>query len=189
MDSQVPTQPVALLDDVVELFWQRGFHDVCVEDIVRHTGLNRHTLYGKFGSKLGLFREALDHYAVRNIQAFDEVLVDGPSARASLAALLQLRDNDQHPFWSAVRTRGCLAARTVDELGREHPELKQPMDDVGRHLLTRVEELLRRGQAEGEINPRHSPPELAAVFVACFVAPLAWSGVRVQPEALLALLD
>jgi TetR/AcrR family transcriptional repressor of nem operon len=182
-------EPQATLDEVVELFWEKGYHDVCVEDIVHRTGLNRHTLYGNFGSKLGLFRAALAHYLERNVRAIDEALPSRGGAQERITALLALRSNAEHPFWRGVRERGCLAARTADELGREHPELKQPMDDLGRHLLGRVEAIVREGQVAGEIANDRDPADIASIVVSCFMAPLAWSGAHVSPQALSSILS
>lgn len=181
--------PDRTLDEVVDLFWLRGYHDVCIEDIVHSTGLNRHTLYDHFGSKLGLFRAALDRYAEQRRSDLDALLLAEGSPRERLDALVAAVTRSDHPFGSMLRERGCLAARTADQLGRSHPELRLAMDTVGRHLLARVAQVVREGQACGELRSDVDADDAAAVVTACVLAPLAWDGAGERCAAVLALLS
>ncbi len=51
-----------VLDNAMEIFWEKGFNGVSMDDIVKHTGLNRRSMYALFKDKEGLFKDALDHY-------------------------------------------------------------------------------------------------------------------------------
>lgn len=188
MARPVRFNPQQDLDGVVELFWERGYHDVCVEDIVHRTGLNRHTLYGSYGSKMGLFQAALDHYTQRNVQAIDDVLLGESPPEDRLAAILELCRKSDHPFWRDVLTRGCLASRTADELGGQHPELKQPMNTLGRHLVARIREVVGEAQASGQVRSELDADDVAAAIGSAVLAPLAWEGAATRPLAVLSLI-
>ena len=43
----------------MNLFWKQGFHATSMQDIVQNVGLSRSSLYESFGSKQGLFDQAL----------------------------------------------------------------------------------------------------------------------------------
>lgn len=55
--------PEKTLDDVMRLFWKKGYTVTSVEDMVQHTGVSRYGLYGTFGGKHDVFMAALDRYA------------------------------------------------------------------------------------------------------------------------------
>ena len=46
----------------MELFWQKGYADTSVSDLVAHLKINRFSLYNSFGDKLSLYRESLSYY-------------------------------------------------------------------------------------------------------------------------------
>ena len=178
------------LEQVVDLFWTRGYHDVCVEDIVLHTGLNRHSLYGRYGNKMGLFRAALDRYLTRIHEALDMSLARRSSPTDALQRLLALRDPGltDGSFWQSIQERGCFAARTAEELGPTHPEFKQAMNDLAEGLSERVKTILQEGQESGEFRNDRPARDLAAVVVCCFMAPLLWPGVADRTRSCLDLI-
>jgi AcrR family transcriptional regulator len=47
------------------VFWRHGFEACNVRELEKATGLTASSLYNRFGSKEGLFTEALDHYLVQ----------------------------------------------------------------------------------------------------------------------------
>ena len=51
-----------VLDNAMELFWQKGYENVSMADLVSYTGLNRRTMYSLFVDKEGIFKDALDNY-------------------------------------------------------------------------------------------------------------------------------
>lgn len=52
---------VALLDSATELFLQRGFEAVSLDDIVNHAGGSKASIYKYFGNKDGLFKAICDY--------------------------------------------------------------------------------------------------------------------------------
>jgi TetR/AcrR family transcriptional repressor of nem operon len=97
-------------------FWDRGYQGTAVSDIERRTGLNRSSLYLAFGSKRGLFGNALERYEDGFISDMLHTMEDGPAELASIGA-----------YFSAVKAvfledpprsqRGCLMVNTMAELG------------------------------------------------------------------------
>lgn len=51
-----------VLDNAMELFWQKGYENVSMADIVSYTKLNRRTMYSLFKDKEGLFKDSLENY-------------------------------------------------------------------------------------------------------------------------------
>src|SRR5258708_33708597 len=56
-----------VLHKAMEVFWTRGYEGASVQDLVKHMGINRQSIYDTFGDKHALFLQALDRY--REIQS------------------------------------------------------------------------------------------------------------------------
>jgi TetR/AcrR family transcriptional regulator, transcriptional repressor for nem operon len=50
------------LRKAMEVFWSRGYEAASIEDLVKHMGINRQSLYDTFGHKHALYLKALDRY-------------------------------------------------------------------------------------------------------------------------------
>src|ERR1044072_8167623 len=98
-----------------DLFWERGYEATSLADLERVTGLNRSSLYQEFGSKHGLFVEALRNY-VREIAEPRLAGMRGPGGVVdyftSLAADLRRGGG-----------RGCLMVNSITELGGLDPDV------------------------------------------------------------------
>ncbi len=50
------------LDRAMRVFWEKGYYDTSIEDLMVRTGLHRAAIYGAFGSKKKLFEALLARY-------------------------------------------------------------------------------------------------------------------------------
>lgn len=50
------------LHQAMTLFWQKGYANTAISDLVDHLQINRFSLYNAFGDKQKLYYEALDRY-------------------------------------------------------------------------------------------------------------------------------
>ena len=178
MPRSVKLDHEVALDLALELFWQRGYRAVNVNDLARDTGLNRHALYGRYGNKHGLAMAVLQRYCAEATRRVQEVLGGTGSPRERLQRLLHLREPDcADPFWRSMLDRGCLAARLVSEMRPEHPEVADLAAQTTVQLLADVTGVLREGQAEGEFRRDLDADVLATTVVS------GWMAALVMPEA------
>ena len=54
-----------VLNNAMELFWEKGYEGVSMGQLVKYTGLNRRTMYSLFKDKEGLFKDALENYYIK----------------------------------------------------------------------------------------------------------------------------
>ena len=168
----------AALDLALELFWQRGYRDVSVDDLVRETGLNRHTLYGRYRNKYGLALVLLERYCSEGTRRLEEVLHGDGSPRQRLQQLLDLRDPDcTDPFWRRMLERGCFAMRMVTEMRETHPEVVGLVSQRTSALLDEVTAIVREGQERGEFRRDLGADVLATTIVS------GWIAALIVPEA------
>lgn len=189
MARPITFDPDEALDQALEVFWTRGYHDTSVEDIVQASGLNRHSLYARYGSKLGLLRAVTTRYREQARQRIEALLDSSGAAPDQVAALLALRDNGvDDPIFGPVETRGCFMERIGKELRHTHPEFhdgfREFAADVERHLAR----VIQRGQERGEVAAQRSASELAAVILAGFLLPIVYQPDSSHSQAFVSLL-
>jgi TetR/AcrR family transcriptional repressor of nem operon len=110
-----------VLDNSIALFWQNGFSASSMQQVVKTTGLKPGSIYLAFGSKEGLFREALDRYAQRSIAQIRDVLNSGASVGEGICRFLEERVQDS----TKKNYRSCLLVKTQLELAAEGNKLHE----------------------------------------------------------------
>lgn len=129
--------------------WRRGYEASSAKALAELLGISRSSLYNAFGSREVLFLEALDLYFARTP---DRVLSDVPENASILGTLtatfreicrVRARDNE---------AKGCLAVNCVAELVGVDETLGPALVTIFEKSLARLESLLRRAAARGEIE-------------------------------------
>src|SRR5690606_6207018 len=62
------------IETAMRLFWRHGYEGVSISDLTKEIGVAPPSLYAAFGSKAGLYREALERYEA-NFGAIDSASV------------------------------------------------------------------------------------------------------------------
>ncbi len=130
----------AVLDQALQLFWERGYEGTSLADLETHLGLGRQSLYNSFGDKHALFLKALERYR-RSVS--DPALAQLNSPEAGLATIRAFFDGGVKAFTSDTR-RGCLVANTISERGDDGDALvrcnhsREDMERAFRNALTRA---------------------------------------------------
>ena len=143
----------AVLDRVVELFWEKGFEATSVNDIVDATGLNKSSLYNAFGSKDALFERALEKYMAMRISMLTAMLTDGTAGLDDIEALMQFMELE---LTSDAGGRGCLAVNTSTELGYRDDAARAASNEYRTAIRAALTAVLTRAEARGEIEPGSS---------------------------------
>lgn len=119
-----------VLDKSVDLFWQHGFNASSMQQVVKTTGLKPGSIYLAFGSKKGLFREALERYAHKSFVHIRNVLDSAPSIGEGLCghleAVIQQSTRENYCSCFLVKTRLELAAEGSDL----HELASAKLDDI-----------------------------------------------------------
>lgn len=89
-----------VLDNAMELFWDKGYENVSLEELVTHTGLNRRTMYSLFKDKKGIFKDSLDNYQQKISKNVIKLLIDNPGKKGIELFLKRFTFNEDF--------KGCL---------------------------------------------------------------------------------
>jgi TetR/AcrR family transcriptional regulator, transcriptional repressor for nem operon len=101
------------LDEAMLLFWEKGYSDTSIEDLMARTGLHRAAIYGQFGSKKKLFKALLARYRA-NVTA--RRLAPLKASGAAFAELKQLFHQFRDTQATPVGRLGCLMCLTAAEV-------------------------------------------------------------------------
>ena len=89
----------------MEVFWAKGFDGASLADLRAAMGINSPSLYAAFGSKEGLFREAVALYGVTEGTEIWTALPQAPTAREAIERFLRA---SAVSFTRPDRPAGCL---------------------------------------------------------------------------------
>lgn len=149
------------LSHALTVFWTRGYADASMTDLTTAMGINSPSLYAAFGSKEGLFREAVRLYAEREGATLWASMGEAATAREAIEGLLLAT---AAASGQCDRPKGCLLV-----LSGAHPDALPPMicgemAAIRKDSLAKMEARLREGQAAGEIAPDADPAAMAAFY-------------------------
>src|SRR6185369_14365832 len=105
--------PEAALAQAMATFWDAGYAATSLDDLAAATGMNRPSLYGAFGDKRALYRQAIASYRANARQKLAAALADDvplPEARGDLAGGLREIDKAFEARIRHARDTGELAA-------------------------------------------------------------------------------
>lgn len=139
----------AALDTAMRLFWLKGYDATSISDLTDAMGIGSPSLYASFGSKDGLYAEALKHYAKQHEALVFTRFFDAQTAREAVQGLLvdtaQSLTSDLFdvPY-------GCMV--TLSTVDRDaHPELNELVRASRAVTLERLKARLADGVSSGEI--------------------------------------
>jgi AcrR family transcriptional regulator len=148
------------LEKAMIVFWQKGYDDASITDLVKAMGITPPSLYAAFGNKQSLFLRTLQHYA------------EGPSSYA-LKALdaLTARQVAEQRLYATIEARcdsawppGCLATQTAARWGGGKSAIGQAILANGARLHKAYVERFERAKAEGDL-PQAADPEALARYL------------------------
>ncbi|WP_329172716.1 TetR/AcrR family transcriptional regulator [Streptomyces sp. NBC_01477] len=157
--------------EAARLFWRRGYSGTSTRALTAALGLSSSSLYAAFGSKAGLFEEAVRTYAERYREIYQQGVAE-PDIRTVLERILIgsvhefTQPDDTHPgclISSAVMTDRADTLDTTAYVAALHRANEQA-------LLRRVERAVR----DGELAPGTSAAALTGLVQTL------WHGLSVR---------
>lgn len=77
------------LDKAMSMFWRLGYEGAHLAALVKHTGLNRFSLYKEFGGKAGLYEAALERFLGYLLGQYREILTAQPQGLENIETVLR----------------------------------------------------------------------------------------------------
>jgi AcrR family transcriptional regulator len=147
-----------ILANAIQLFKERGFDEVTIDDIIGRLEISQATFFNYFPSKDAILEQAAEDTVGRYREMLEhEVRRDAPTAekvRRLLEAMGRGIQADKR-FYRALFTRSVLNFGNV--------RAERMLSDLSAALL-------REGQRRGEIGTEYDPHELAEIFIGTYYA-------------------
>ena len=142
-----------VLDAAVGVFWTNGYEGASMDDLTGAMGINRPSLYAKFGNKHGLFLAALDRYIETNSTAQSLPLMQESDLRAAIEGyyreIIRTVTSEDGP-------KGCLIACVATEISERDEAVREKISTLLGQAETLLDERLANegyGQKECGSDP------------------------------------
>lgn len=146
------------LHKAMEVFWSRGYGAASIQDLIKHMGINRQSLYDTFGDKHALYLQTLDRYSEVEGRRIFELLEQPGSVKK---ALRQLFEGVVEGSLSEGQRRGCFMGNAMSELaGRCKETAARTCSNMAATEEAFYRALLR-GKKEGELKEVRDPRAVA----------------------------
>ncbi|MBV9940495.1 MAG: TetR/AcrR family transcriptional regulator [Solirubrobacterales bacterium] len=163
--------PEEVLDQSMHAFWERGYHETSVDDLVKLTGVRPGSLYNAFpGGKHGLFLETLARYSKlvvpEKLGALERTGAGLPKLRAYFDGLVEDLTLPEGRI-------GCLMVNSAMELAAVDSEVREAvrahMSRLERHAERALRNAKRRGEIPADVSPRAKATQLMATGMGLMV--------------------
>ncbi len=147
-----------VIENATNLYWKKGYHATSMRDLQNAIDMRPGSIYAEFGSKDGVFKASLEHYAQLGLAQLESLKTEFVSPLARLKAFVkQAVINTQQDAPSCV----CMLAKTVAELTEEQSELFQVARDSLKQVERQFEKLITEAQQLDEVSRDKDAMELA----------------------------
>jgi TetR/AcrR family transcriptional regulator, mexJK operon transcriptional repressor len=148
-----------IMQQAAQLFIERGYEQVTIDDIVAKVGGSKRTLYDHFGGKAELFAAVIKAYCAREHRN----LLAGVNSNSSLERQLAKIGTN---FLTMILDKQTLEFhRLMVSMGRNFPSVGQVFFEAGpRTASAIVGDWISHHQAEGKLAPGN-PERLASLFL------------------------
>lgn len=159
------------LEQAMQLFWQKGFANTSIADLVQRLGINRFSLYNSFGDKQALYEAALQRYLAKTMQHLQPLMQPDAGLAQIEAFLRQFEQRQQdNPF-------GCFIQNAVVEYAGTDAMVTAQAQQLFSQVQVALRSALENGQQQGDISLKLSADDLAALML------VQMQGMRVLSKA------
>ncbi len=162
--------PEERLDRAMQVFWEQGYYDTPIEDLIGRTGLHRAAIYREFGSKKKLFEALLARYRAKVTAGMLAQLRAPDAAAVQLEQFLrQLGDFAASPDGRF----GCLMCQTTSEVSPHIRSVAWIVSDYLNELRVLFRRACLNARQRGEIRRGSDADQMADYLVGAVLGLMA----------------
>ena len=151
-----------VLDHAITTFWANGYRGASLDDLTESMGISRPSLYATFGSKHGLFLEAIDRYAETLGSRPMKALFGDRDIRQAVATFFE---TSIHCATTEGRPRGCLIASVATEEAENDEQVREKVSGMFAETDRVIADRFLVARDDGQIPPGSDPRALARMVI------------------------
>lgn len=167
----------AVIEQIMEVFWEKGYEATSISDLTEATGLKRGSLYNAFGDgKQELFLRSLLKYdreqraaTIKQLEAIED----------PIAALDELFDALVQQAMADTEKKGCMLVNTSLNMAHYDESVQKLIIKGMEEFAAFFERLVKRGQTTGQISELVKPRPTSRALLTFVV------GIRVMSRGVL----
>ena len=136
------------LDQAMDVFWQKGYADTSIDDLVRATGVSRYGIYGTFGNKRDLFLAALDRYAQMTAGVVQRQLRQPDASLPQIKGYFDDIMRLSNAKWVEL---GCMICNTAIEVAPQDEQIATTVQGYLTNQTAVFAKALKNAKAKGEL--------------------------------------
>jgi len=155
------TDPDAVLDTAMKLFWERGYEATSMNDLAAATGMAKPGLYATFGDKETLYAKALARYVAKGSPEFQEIF----NAPVSLEIFLRrYLDTVAASLLDTSTPCGCFIVNSMIDCASQSAALEALGREVNKKRNDAMVKRFRAARKQGELPADADVRALADFF-------------------------
>ncbi|MEL6063972.1 MULTISPECIES: TetR/AcrR family transcriptional regulator [unclassified Methylobacterium] len=166
-------------------FWTRGYEGTSMADLVNALGIASARIYAAFGSKVALFREAVEHYEAGAGGFATRALAEELTARQAIERLLR---EAVELYTRGDGPKGCMVVAAATNCAAENDAVADWLAERRRLRTASIVERLERAVTEGELPSSSDAAALGDHYAALLHGLSVQARDGVPRERLLALI-
>ncbi|MFB8372624.1 TetR/AcrR family transcriptional regulator [Paenibacillus taichungensis] len=152
-----------VLDEAMQLFWEKGYEATSLSDLTSRMGIQRPSIYSTFGDKRELFETSLRKYTMARAAEMRTRLAGISSVKEAFRTFFaEIVDEE----YNAERlSRGCFCINTMVELAPHDEKFEILTREHQMYLSVIFQENIERGMRSGELNPSLDAKAVAQALI------------------------
>ncbi|MEB0042634.1 TetR/AcrR family transcriptional regulator [Pseudomonas sp. MH10] len=176
------------LERAIALFWSRGYYASSLKHIEAALDMRPGSLYATFGSKSGLFTEALEAYAARTSNDFHQIIEGAPTPIEGLKRYLRSFVKPCSGY-AQLPAKACMLIKTLLEINSEDAALRTQVEAMLCAIEQALCEVLELAKAMNELRSNVDCPRLARLIQTQIIGLRAFAERNVPSVQIEALAD
>lgn len=150
------------IDSALELFWERGYEGVTLEDLQKAMGgITPPSFYHAFGSKEALFKEVVERYLATVGARQLDALQEAPTARQGVEAMLR---EVVLAVTRPGKAHGCLLVQGALNCAASSKGAEDYLTSIRQRAPKVLKQRLDRAVASGELSPKLDTAAIAHFY-------------------------